>query len=282
MTEDRILEKNDTPPRESWYAEIAPPQGLAASVFSLWEMRLPDVPGWTRVRILPNACVDIVLYASDPSTGEGLASIVAPPHRSYVVGSTLSAFMIRSMGWRHVIGASLRPEGVAPILGVPASLIGERVAFLHDLIGNAANEIEDRVMSGPSAATLERLAAVLLDRVARFAVTLDPITTTAAQIVRKSRGRARMDALTRDLSVSPRQLERHFLTHVGMSPKLFARLIRFDRAVRDLSKRGDRSWADFALAHGYSDQAHFINDFREFAGVTPTEFETETTSEPDS
>ena len=84
-----------------------------------------------------------------------------------------------------------------------------------------------------------------------------------------------MDALTRDLSVSPRKLERHFLSHVGMSPKLFSRLVRFDRAVRDLSKRGDRSWTDFALAHGYSDQAHFINEFREFSGVTPTEFESE-------
>src|SRR5262245_12170607 len=104
--------------------------GLAASVFSLWEMRIPSTPGVTRVRILPNACVDIVLYASEPSTGDGIASVVAPPHRSYVVGSTLSAFMVRSMGWRHVIGASLRPEGVAPILGMPASAIGDRVAFL--------------------------------------------------------------------------------------------------------------------------------------------------------
>jgi AraC-like DNA-binding protein len=228
------------------------------------------------VRILPNACVDIVLYASDASTGEGLASIVAPPHRSYVVGSTLSAFMVRSMGWRHVIGASLRPEGVAPILGVPASDIGERVAFLHDLIGNGAQEMEDRVLSGPTATTLERLAAVLLDRVTRAPIMLDPITLNAAQIVRKSRGRARMDALTRDLNVSPRKLERHFLTHVGMSPKLFSRLIRFDRAARNLAKRGERSWTEFALAHGYSDQAHFINEFREFAGVTPTEFEAET------
>lgn len=269
------MEKNDTPLSETGYAEIAPPIGLAASVFSLWEMRLPDVPGWTRVRILPNACVDIVLYASDPSTGEGLASIVAPPHRSYVVGSTLSAFMVRSMGWRHVIGASLRPEGVGPILGVPAAEIGERVAFLHDLIGNAAQEIEDRVLSGPAAGTLERLAAVLLERVTRTAIALDPITLGAAQMVRKSRGRARMDALTRTLGVSPRKLERHFLTHVGMSPKLFSRLIRFDRAVRNLAKRGERSWTEFALAHGYSDQAHFINEFREFAGVTPTEFEAE-------
>jgi transcriptional regulator GlxA family with amidase domain len=84
-----------------------------------------------------------------------------------------------------------------------------------------------------------------------------------------------MDDLTRDLNVSPRRLERQFLTHVGMSPKLFARLVRFDRTVRDLARRGDTPWARFALAHGYSDQAHFINEFREFAGVTPVEFERE-------
>jgi transcriptional regulator GlxA family with amidase domain len=89
------------------------------------------------------------------------------------------------------------------------------------------------------------------------------------------RGRERIDALVADLNTSPRRLERHFLTHVGMSPKLFSRLVRFDRAVRDLAIRGNTPWAQFAVAHGYSDQAHFINEFREFAGVTPAELEHE-------
>jgi len=238
-------------------------------------MRIPELPGTAKVRIAPNACVDIVLYASEPSRGEGLAKIVAPPHRGYVVGSTLRAFIVRSVGWRHVIGASIAPEGVEPLLGIPAAVIGESVALLNDVIGNDAALIEERVLDGSSGGVLRRLGDVLLER-RRNAPPPDPTVGRAAALVRGAAGRKRMDALTSDLNVSARRLERQFLTHVGMSPKLFSRLVRFDRVVRDLGRRGAVPWSQFALAHGYSDQAHFINEFREIAGVTPEEFERET------
>jgi transcriptional regulator GlxA family with amidase domain len=256
------------------YREVGPPPELSDCVWSLWEMTVAALPEPVRVRILPNACVDIVLYKSDPSEGEGIAAIVAPPHRSYIVGSTLRHFLARSVGWRHVIGASLRPEGVQPLLGLPAAAIGERVALLDDIIGRSAGEIEDRVFSAPADRTLRTLAEVLIEWRTRAAPP-DELTRRAAQTVRRARGRLRVDALAAGLNLSPRRLERQFLNHVGLSPKLYSRLVRFDRAVRDLSGRGAVSWADFAVAHGYTDQAHFINEFREFAGVPPAEFERE-------
>ena len=265
--------------RESWYVEQAPPAPLADCVLSLWETRIPWSLGPTRVRILPNACVDIVLYGSETSRGEGAAAIVAPPHRSYVVGSTLRSFIVQSVGWRHVIGASLRPEGVQPLLRVPAGVIGGSVALLHDVIGADARRMEDRVLGGPADGALRRLADVLAER-RGSSPPPDATAHRAVQRVRRAHGRERIDALVADLNISPRRLERHFLTHVGMSPKLFSRLVRFDRAVRDLAARGATPWTQFALAHGYSDQAHLINEFREFAGVTPAELERESGSSP--
>jgi AraC-like DNA-binding protein len=261
-------------PRENWYVEVAPPAALADCVLSFWEMRIPALPGIAKVRILPNACVDIVLYASDASRGEGAAGIVAPPHRSYVVGSTLSSFIVKSVGWRHVIGASLRPEGVLPLLGIPAGLIGESVAFLDDIIGSGAATIEDRVLGGSPDGGLGRLAQCLLER-RRAAPPPDETTHRAVELVHRARGAGRIDALVDALNVPARRLERNFLANVGMSPKLFSRLVRFDRAVRDLATRGATPWSQFALAHGYTDQAHFINEFREFAGLSPAEYEKE-------
>jgi AraC-like DNA-binding protein len=261
--------------RSEWYREIAPPPELADCVRTLWDMRVPSMPGTSRVRILPNTCVDIVLYRSEPSCGEGLAAVVAPPHQSYVVGSTLRDFVVRSVGWRHVIGASLSPEGVLPILRVPAAVLGERVALLADVVGpTVAAMFEDRVLDARPELAVTMLGDVLLER-RRAAPPPDALVQQAVRSVRRTRGRQRIDALATTLNLSPRRLERHFLTHVGMSPKLFSRLVRFDRAARALRLRGATSWADFAVAHGYSDQAHFINEFREFAGVPPAEFERE-------
>jgi AraC-like DNA-binding protein len=274
MTGAKSPEQAQSPDRATWYREIAPPPEVADCVLSLWLMQVPLLPGPTKVRILPNACVDIVVYRSDPSRGEGAAAIVAPPRRSYVVGSTLRDFVVRSIGWRHVIGASLRPEGVQPLLGLPAAIIGDRVALLDDVIGPAAGTIEDRVLSAAPERSLEMLGEILVER-RRASAPPNALTERAVRSVRRARGRLRIDALAAELNLSPRQLERHFLTHVGLSPKLFSRLVRFDRAVRHLATRGTATWADFASAHGYADQAHFINEFREFAGVPPEEFERE-------
>ena len=266
-------------PGDPPYAEVPPPQALADCVLSLWEMRIPSLPLPTRARIMPNACVDIVMYLSDTSQGEGAASVVGPPHRSFIVGSTLRSFIMRSAGWRHIIGASLRPAGVLPLLGLPASEIGEALAALHDVIGARASQIEDHVFDGPGTGALRRLGEALM-RLRRPSEAAGDVAQRADLLVRRAYGRRRIDALAGDLNVSGRRLERRFLAELGITPKLFSRLVRFDRMVRDLARRGTTPWSRFALEHGYTDQAHFINEFREFAGLTPSEYEAETKEQP--
>ena len=199
------MEKND-----SSCVETPPPPALADSVLVLWEMRIPSTPGVTSVRILPNACVDIVLYASEPSVGFGDAKIVA---------------------------------------------------FLDDIIGSAAGAMEDFVLSGPPEGTLKRLAQWLIDR-RRGAPPPDLTANRAVALIHGASGRARIDSVLEDLNVSARKLERNFLTHVGMPPKLLSRLVRFDRAARGIATRGAMPWSQFALAH--SGWLGFANGFAAF------------------
>ena len=73
--------------------------------------------------------------------------------------------------------------------------------------------------------------------------------------------------------MSPRQLERLFSERVGISPKLFLRIVRFQEVVRATrSGRRDLGWAALAAEHGFYDQAHFINDFKAFVGRTPADW----------
>jgi transcriptional regulator GlxA family with amidase domain len=136
------------------------------------------------------------------------------------------------------------------------------------------------VIDGPPESALQRLADALFE-LGRSRAPDPALADHAVGLLRRAGGLLRIDALADDLSVSTRRLERHFLKSVGVPPKLFARLVRFDRAVRDLPSRGITSWAQFAVDHGYSDQAHFINEFHEFAGVSPAELEAESQSSPD-
>jgi AraC-like DNA-binding protein len=253
------------------YVEVQPPPPLAQLVACLWEMRVPTVAE-KRVRILPNACIDIVIYASDTSHGEGAAGIVVPPHRSFVVGSTLRSFIVRSAGGRHIVGASLLPAGVEPLLGVPARIIGDRIALLDDVIGARAVGIEESILSATNHA-LVRLGHALV-RLGRSRE-LHSVAARVVHRVRTAGGQKRIDALANETNLSARQLERVFREHVGLGPKTYSRLVRFDRAARGIASRGTMAWTHFALTHGYSDQAHFLNEFKEFAGVTPAQFESE-------
>ena len=124
-------------------------------------------------------------------------------------------------------------------------------------------------MDGPPHAAVWRLEATLLARSSSLALP-DAAALEAVRLIRRSGGRISMDALAPLVALSPRQLERRFSAAVGLPPKLFARLTRFDCVVRHIRQRGlDRGWAALAVEHGYHDQAHLAHEVRAFAGVTP-------------
>jgi len=83
---------------------------------------------------------------------------------------------------------------------------------------------------------------------------------------------ASVRSVARELDLSQRQFIQIFNDQVGLTPKLFCRLLRFQNA-RVLAERLDRcSWAQIASTCGYFDQAHLISDFQEFSGLSPTNY----------
>lgn len=91
---------------------------------------------------------------------------------------------------------------------------------------------------------------------------------TADRLV--SRGRVAIGALAKELGCSRKRLTLRFRHEFGISPKLLARILRFDRAVRLIGARRVAGLADLAAASGYADQAHLSREFRVFSGSAPT------------
>jgi AraC-like DNA-binding protein len=97
----------------------------------------------------------------------------------------------------------------------------------------------------------------------------DPAVVAAAGAL--SRG-VRVGEVAADLGLLPRTLRRRFTAQVGLTPKRFARVQRMQRLVRGLDGQRDADWAALAAGHGYADQSHLADEFRELAGVTPGEY----------
>ena len=85
-----------------------------------------------------------------------------------------------------------------------------------------------------------------------------------------------VDQLAYDANMSIRTFERHFIDQVGISPKLFCNITRFNYALALKFKNPQLDWTSIASTCGYYDQMHLIKDFKKFAGYTPTIFQKET------
>lgn len=94
--------------------------------------------------------------------------------------------------------------------------------------------------------------------------------SAAARRILLGGGSARIASLAGDAGFGVRQFERGFLQHVGMRPKLFARIARFEAALDGKARSASKSWTDVAHEFGYYDQMHMVHDFEEFTGDTPT------------
>ena len=78
--------------------------------------------------------------------------------------------------------------------------------------------------------------------------------------------------------LSLRQFERNFIIRVGISPKLFIRIVRFEYAMKIKNSYSDKSWSEIALECGYTDSSHLLKEFKEFAEFPPSQFYLQPTS----
>jgi AraC-like DNA-binding protein len=97
---------------------------------------------------------------------------------------------------------------------------------------------------------------------------LDPVAFAANRLF-ASNGIHRVSAMATDSGLSPRQFERRFLTQVGVPPKLYARIIRFNAALDHKLRLPSRAWTHIANDHDFYDQMHLVHDCRAFTGESP-------------
>lgn len=155
------------------------------------------------------------------------------------------------------------------VLGARASEIAGRIVALEDLWGGATTR---RLVERLAAARTTTDAAAILERAIAERLSAEDAGHASSALVLGAADRLRsanVNAVADELGVSERHLRRLFREAVGVSPKTFAKLNRFRRAVQAAYEGPGVSWASIAASAGYYDQAHLIADFRAIAGVTP-------------
>jgi AraC-like DNA-binding protein len=208
---------------------------------------------------------------SDPyeirhSAGEQME--IAP--RSVVVGTqTWGRVQLLLRGQIDTFVVIFQPLGFFRFLGFNGKELVNRAAEAGTVIGNEIVEVWEKLAECGSFANRITVIEEFLCRRLRVTEPTDVISYTASRIL-QAEGQVRIRDLAYQSGLSIRQMERKFLSQVGVSPKTYARIARFGGALRMKAKVPTESWANVAAQLGYHDQMHMVHDFQELSGDSPS------------
>jgi AraC-like DNA-binding protein len=202
---------------------------------------------------------------------------------AFVAGVSDRYAVVDSFGSQRGVQIDLTPLGAFALLGVPMHELANRVVKLEDVLGTGGALLPERLSEVGSSARFSALDEFFAARLAE-APRVRPDIALAWRRLCETEGRLLVAELAQELRCSRRHLSARFAEQLGLPPKTLARLLRFGRAARllgvgfpgqpprDGASRG-LGLAAIAADCGYHDQAHLNRDFREFAGVSPTQLE---------
>ena len=232
----------------------------------------PRLGGPARELVLPTGAMHLVVRLSEHPLRlyEHLDDPIGHVVGHAVVGGARAAAYLRDVsGPARSVGAQLLPGAALLLFGAGADELAGRHTPLEDLWGQCTDAARERLIAaGPAEAQLDAFESLLATRLPRVhglhpavAHALERFSTTheARRVVKES-------------GYSHRRFIEVFRAAVGLGPKLYCRILRFQGALDLVAARPETPLVDVALEAGYSDQPHFQREFREFAGVSPTRY----------
>jgi AraC-like DNA-binding protein len=220
------------------------PRGAATVVFDLGERQQLDV------------------YAAD-----GRTPVPVPP--AVVMGPHVTSYVCDVAPHSTTLAVHFLPGGAAPFLPMPLQDLENNFLGLDDVWGRDGLLLHERLIEAPGAAARFALLEQFLRSRAR-PWTQDPDVAAALDAVERS-PEIKIAEVGELTGLSPKRLIARFRTEVGLTPKSYARVRRFQAALRRV-RAGSSRGAEIAADMGYFDQAHFVREFRSFTAITPSQY----------
>lgn len=226
-------------------------------------------------RILPDGSMQIVVNLAEDRipvydresgalTGSTRGALLCGPRTGYTVIDTATQ--------RSVFGFQFKPGGLLPFLRMPLDEFRDCEVGLDCVWGRAADELRGRVLEAASAQAKFLAAERWLRERAVREFARNPAVAFALGRLDRDPNEA-VAGIVERTGFTWRRFGELFRREVGIAPKAFARVQRFQRAVRTIGGSACAvDWAELALRCGYYDQGHFIRDFRDFSGMTPAAY----------
>jgi AraC-like DNA-binding protein len=234
---------------------------------------LPPCENADRERVLPTGTMHIAIRLSsqplrlfDDVDGEAMRDVGYS-----VVGGARCSYYVRDVSEpASSVGAQLFPGASEVFFGEPAGELAGRHTPLAELWGRFADDARERLLEcGTVEQRLDVFESLLAARIPR----VHGLHPAVAHALERFTTSVDVREVVRQTGYSHRRFIALFREAVGLAPKVYCRVLRFQQVVELTAANRPASWVDVALAAGFSDQPHLNRQFKEFAGVTPSEYD---------
>ena len=191
--------------------------------------------------------------------------------RQFFSGASSSAYQLEIKGKIAQAGIIFKGSAFRDLFSLPnpAEFRDDREDLTNLVDSNAPEVLEKLAGAHSHWQRIQILESFLLQRLPND-FRIPNAVDQALNIILQQRGLVKMDDLARQVCISPRHFRRAFKSRVGMSPKFYARLKRFNYINLRLTQEPGMSWREFVGNGLFYDQSHFIKDFQAFFGRNPT------------
>jgi len=252
-----------------FFKRFAPAEELKDIIECYWIIEDDDATPQQQ-KIIPDGFNEIIYHYGSPyriNLGDGWQE----QSPSLVAGQLRKHFFLENTGPSGIIGVKIRPTALTHLFGLSMRQFTDRVVDISSIVGlrrllileylKAAHDHDERVR-------------ILNDR---FKIILSATTykktpvDLAVELILANHGMIPVSSLTKSIAIGERQLENLFRKYIGLSPKFFMRIIRFNYIFK-LVQGNHQSWSSLAYEASFFDQSHFIRNFRDFTGENPSDY----------
>lgn len=225
------------------------------------------------VTVFPIPQGQMVFSYGDPTFEKWVGGSLSPSPGFAVGGYANRTVEYFSEGTVSAIMVGFKPWGIQAFLDFELKHISNSNSDMSLHFGNEVGFVEEMLHEAGDMAERIRIVEAFLAGKLRRPV-IDKAMVHAVELIAQSKGAMPVEQLAKESFMGRRNFLRRFEASIGITPKLFSRIVRFQQVFAAMeTQQGKGDWGQIAFETGYFDQAHFINDFREFSGMAPSQFQ---------
>lgn len=214
---------------------------------------------------------------------------VAYPGSSQIIDSYRSAlFGKHSVVTNRYVGRDFiliqvvfHPTGLHRLIGLSAFELTNAYLDATTVFSPEINQVNARLSSAENISEMVAIVETYLLKLAAHSPNETHALDSVSALMLQHLDRFSLDYLAKESCLSPKQFERKFMERVGVNPKYFARIIRFDKAFRLKNAHPEKDWLSIAIKCGYYDYQHLAKEYKEFTGYSPNAFYVQETQAPE-